>query len=120
MEPLYPVDAHPLLSAAAGQWAPEVLAAQTVLAEQLLGLTGTTFTGADAEQAAFANVLQVNLQASLPADVWIIKSETRGARSVTYRDGINAMTIQPQAKALADALLATTDEGSWAIFAPKR
>lgn len=121
MEPLYPIADHVLLSAAAGRLDAEVLDAQTVLAEEVLGLSGTSFTGDDKDKAMLANVLQVNHQLLLPADAFIYKSESRGGRSVAYRDGVTAVMINPAAQVLVDSLVTgATVAGRWGTFGPRR
>ena len=118
--PLYEVAGHPLLNEAAQRLGSEALAAQTVLAEELLGLAGTSFTGADLERVKMAVALQVSLQATLPMEALLIKSESRGARTVTYRDNL-ADILQPQAVLLVDSLLVDTDQGGgWATAGPRR
>jgi hypothetical protein len=119
---LYPVAGHPLLSAAAAKLGAEALEAQTLVAERLLGFTGTSFTDDDAIEAANANALQVSYQVAMPADQSIIQSETRGSRSVTYRGattGVMAM-VNAQAQAIADGLLARDGGSAWGIAGPRR
>lgn len=120
MEPLYPITGHVMLSAATSALTAELLALHTVIAEETLGLAGTEFTDQDdIDKATLANVLQVNYALTLPDDIGYVKSETRGKRSVTYRDSVLPL-VDAHAQLLADALLATTDEGSWQPFGPRR
>lgn len=120
MEPLYPVTGHVLLSAAAQLLDADVLALHTVIAEELLGLSGTEFVDADEiAKATLANVLQINYALTLPSDIGYVKSETRGKRSVTYRDNVLPL-VDSSALALAEGLLGTTDEGSWHAWGHRR
>ena len=122
MEPLYPITGHAMLSAAASALSAELLALHTVIAEEVLGFASVEeFTDQDdIDKATLANVLQVNYALTLPDDVGYIKSETRGKRSVTYRDDVQVQLVDAYAATLADALIATTDSGSWQPFGPRR
>lgn len=117
LEPLYPVDGNALLSAAAQALEAEVLALHTILAEEMLGLADTSLSGDDAEKAALANTLQVNFQVGFPADAWYVKSETRGKRSITYRDGV--IGTDPNAQAIVDVLIGGAT-GGWSWAGPRR
>lgn len=120
MDPLYPVTGHALLSAAASALSAELLALHTVIAEEVLGLAGTDFTDQDdIDKATLANVLQVNYALTLPDDIGYVKSETRGKRSTTYRDTVLPL-VDATALTFAEALLETTDDGSWQPFGPRR
>jgi hypothetical protein len=119
---LYPVTGHPLLSAEASKLDPAALEAQTLVAERLLGFTGTYFVGDEAIEAASANALQVSYQVAMPPEQSIIQSESRGSRSVTYRGqttGTMSM-VSAVAMAIADGLLTKDGGTSWGIAGPRR
>lgn len=121
LTPLYPVTAHPLLSAPAAALSGNALAAQTMVAETTLGLWGTGYTGDAKDRATLAVVRQVNLQVADPVDP-TVQSESRGDRSVTYvtRNGVqtlvDAIALQI-VEALAEDAMAVPGVGA---FAPIR
>lgn len=106
---LYPIDGHPLLSATAAALAPDVLEAQALVAERMLGLRGTAYTGDDADDAASAVALQVSLQVAKDPESYIASSVTRGSRSLTYRDGV---VLHPDAVAMVAALVTIATVGA--------
>lgn len=72
------------------------------VAERLLGLTAPAFSNADdAQLAKDAVAMQVSHMIAAGSEVFIAKSESRGQRSVTYRDDV---TVNPMARELADGL----------------
>lgn len=99
-EPTYNVGGHPLLSPAANALATGALTEHALLAESLLGLAGSTYTGREAEDATRAVALQVNLQVESDVEPFILSAVTRGARSATYR----GVSVHPTASALVRAL----------------
>lgn len=72
-------------------------------AERVLGLAGTAFAGEPGEDARLAVALQVNYQVDT-GDGRAKRSETRGERRVDYADDGG---VHPQAKVIADRLLAS-------------
>jgi hypothetical protein len=121
MDPLYPVAGHALLSPAAARLGEAELNAQTLISERLLGLAGTSLTDDDALEAANANALQVSYQVAMPPEQAIVLTETRGARTVTYRGGTGAglSFVYAQAQAIVDAILGEPS-GSWGFAGPRR
>jgi hypothetical protein len=119
---LYPVDGHPLLSPAAAALDADALEAQSRVAERVLGLADTNFTGDDAITASDAVALQVSYQVAMPPEQAIILSETRGSRSVTYRggsaSGVMAM-VSATAQAIVDGLIGTNGS-AWGVAGPRR
>lgn len=99
----YDVAGHDLLSAEATGLAPEVLSAQGLVAEEMLGLADTDFTGEKAERAARAVALQVNALVAAGPDAGVFSSVGRGSRSVSYKQG--GVPLNPAAKKIADRLL---------------
>lgn len=83
----------------AGRFQNEVL-----VAEQLLGLNGTAFTGDAAARAKVAVARQVNLQVR-SADESDVTSESRGRQSVTYAKQRGArIQVDPTAQRIVDDL----------------
>lgn len=111
--PVYDPSGHDLLSQDAGALSSEKLAAMADLAEDLLRLAGTSFTGDAAERATRAVVLQVNLLVEREAhrSAAFIESESRGDQSVTYR-GKEDLDLHPVAKRLAEDLVKSRRAGS--------
>lgn len=72
------------LSAAAQALDASRLATEVLVAERVLGLKGTAFTGDDATEAKRAVALQVNLQVRLASGSGDVVSETKGRQSVTF------------------------------------
>ncbi|HSB55151.1 MAG TPA: hypothetical protein VLD58_12375, partial [Gemmatimonadales bacterium] len=90
-------------------------------AEDALGLTGTTYTGALAERAKLAVARQVNRIVAEPGDPFLL-SHTRGAESKTWdsRAAATAKTVplDPYAILIVEALAreaAGEDEGSYLL-----
>lgn len=110
--PLYDPSGHGLLSAAAARLEAPVLAEHAELAEDLLGLGGTAFAGADAGAATRAVALQVSHQVEIGIDAFVLSSSGRGARSKSYRDG--DITVSPLAKRIVDRLIPPATSGTWA------
>jgi hypothetical protein len=119
MEPVYSIFGNAMLSPAAAALDEPTLDAYTVLAETALGLRGTNFTGAYAETATLANVLQVNYQLSLPNEVWYVSQEERGQRKVIYR-GIADLLVDRRAASLVAPLLVSDPSAGWVLFGPRR
>lgn len=114
---LYSPAGHALLSVAAAGLESPVLEAQADLAEDLLGLAGTVFAGADAATATRAVAIQVNFQVEAGTEGEVYGSVDRGDRSFGFRGGVlNPMpTVSPRARAIVAALIgdADTDEADW-------
>lgn len=83
--PLYKIADHPLLSDPALALEHEVLDAQADVAELVLGLAGTEYTGVMAERAATAVALQVNYQLVVTPDVLAMTVHREGERQEEYR-----------------------------------
>lgn len=81
------------------------------LAEDLLGLAGTAFTGADAESASRAVAIQVSHQVEVDVDAAILESSRRGERSKTYREG--DIAINPMALRIVRLLIPPATSGAW-------
>lgn len=121
--PLYSIAGNPLLSTEAAALSPEALEAHNIVAEEVLGLVGTTYTGDEAVRAAHAVALQVNYQVSLPPSVWSVKEEQVGPLKTVYRD--NLPPVNPFAASMVSSLLiAVTGSAGvgagWARFGPRR
>lgn len=97
----YTLTGHPLLSDDAQNLSPEQQASQQLVAEVVLGLRGTSYTGSDQEEAEAALALQVSLQVAVDPEAYLASSVTRGSRSITYR---NQIPVHPLAKEIADGL----------------
>lgn len=94
---------HPLLSEdAKALGGPEITAQQRV-AERVLGLTGTGYTGTAKLEAEDALAMQVSLQVATDPMTFLAQSETKGIESITYRDTI---PIHPMALEIAKGLFA--------------
>ncbi len=108
----YVIAAHPLLSPEAGRLDTgpgEALAAQQQVAELVLGLRDTDYTGAAETDAENALALQVSLQVAADPETYLASDVTRGSRSITYRDGVplHPLALEIVAALAADAV---TDE----------
>lgn len=105
--PTYDPSGHALLSNDAGALADAELDAQAEVAEDVLGLEGTSFTGAKASRATLAVVRQVNLQVATPVDAAVKASESRGNQNVAYRESEDGrpIMVDPVARRLANRLL---------------
>lgn len=113
---LYEIEGNPLLSGRAATLETEELEVYGQVAERVLGLVAPALEDeADAQTAANAVALQVSLLVALGTEIWYLKSESRGARSVTYRDEVN---IHP----LAARLIASLPATSWVdpVWDPSR
>jgi hypothetical protein len=119
VEPLYSIVGHAMLGVDARTLDEATLDAYTLVSEAALGLNGTSLTGTDAEQAALANVLQVNAMLELPADAWYASQSVRGQRSVTYR-GKGDLLVDGRAKAIVSTLIVEDAAAGWAQFKPRR
>lgn len=71
------------------------------VAERLLGLSAPAFTGDDAQIATDAVAMQVAHMYAAGVEVFIAKSESRGQRSITYRDDVS---VNPMAQMLVEQL----------------
>lgn len=109
----YDVSGHGLLSGEAAVLEGPVLTAHNDLAEDLLGLAGTSFSGSDLGKATRAVVLQVNFQVAAEGSA-VTLSESRGRQSLTRRSTRSGEAFQVDAAAarLADQLLASRDWGT--------
>lgn len=77
-----------LLSDQARALSADALRDQTVIAEMLLGLAGTTFTGEPAERVKLALARQVNTQLEHGVEGSVYASYSQGGRSFTFLSGI--------------------------------
>lgn len=110
---------HPLLSAEASALDPAVLGEHAMVAERVLGLSGSSYEGDDALEASRAVALQINYQLSIPPEVWALQSSGRGARSVSYRATLPS--AYPPAAEIVGALAGPdVDTSGWATFPPRR
>lgn len=72
------------------------------VSERLLGLTAPIFTDdADVQAATDAVAMQITFMISAGVELFFAKSETRGQRSIAYRDGV---MMNPIAVTIADDL----------------
>lgn len=92
--PTYDPTGHPLLSDGAAALDPAVLAAHADAAEALWGLPDS---GVDDTVGMLVVIHQINHAVEVGSTA-AIQSESRGSRSVTYRDGDGVRS--PQAAAL--------------------
>lgn len=108
--PTYDITGNALLSTAAAALDPAHLAAETDVAEALLGVQGTNYTDVPPTYALTrvveALALQVSFQLLIGTSAFVYASETRGSRSVTYRAGrsTSLSAIDPRALALVRSL----------------
>jgi hypothetical protein len=98
MYALYDPDGNPFMTGAAaalnGVANADARDAYARVAERLLGLTAPAFTDpADVQTAKDAVALQVSYLVMAGTNIFIAKSETRGARSITYRDDIGVHSL---------------------------
>lgn len=101
MTPTYDVSGHELLSDAAGRLSPDELDQHSALAEDLLDLDGTTFSGSSAEKARRAIALQVSHQVRIPGEFAFAESETDAVgQRVRYRGRAEAV-LSPAAERIA-------------------
>lgn len=107
---MYDVTAHPILSEKAKKLvtdnAPQ-FAEYERMAERLLGIAGTSYTGDAGDDVLLAVAMQVNFELSSGTAPFIEQSSAdKGTKqeSVTYR-AIPAM-VDPRAKSIIDAVLA--------------
>lgn len=114
--PAYNILNHPLLSPAARRLSNTVLVAQGNLAQDLLGLTGTAFTGTIAARLTDYIVLQVNFQVEAETSGYVYQSKGRGARSVTYA----GHHVHPVAAAGVRAVLRAAGVGGYPVLLSKR
>lgn len=102
--PTYDVSGHDLLSDDAEALDGGTLDAHASLAEDLLNLEGTTFTGTAKEKARRAIALQVSHQLRVPDEFAYAESERDAAgASIRYR-GRTAAAVSPSAERLAAEL----------------
>lgn len=87
---IYDVSNHWLLSAKAAALEPKALEAKADTAEDVLGLAGTAFTGADADKAKRAVVYWINCQLGPDDGSRTVKSRSKSkggqSESITYAD----------------------------------
>lgn len=84
-------------------------------AESQLLLSGTSFSGDDAKLAKLASVLQVNYLLATDSDFQTLSSETRGPRSVDYKNDVSA-SIDQRAQAIMAGLGITLTASDPASF----
>ena len=102
----YDVAPHELLTDAAEEIKSSDIGrfkALNVLAEHVLELHGTSFTGAEEETAKLAVARQVNLLALENPEQYLLESKEQGERTWRYRAGTSP--IDSVAKSLAAGLL---------------
>jgi len=115
LTPTFDISAHDLLSDGADGLNADELAAQTVLAEVLLGLRAVTgLSGTDLENAQLAVVLQVNYQVELGAAPGLLKSEREGDVQHDY----NQVGMHPYAQQLASTVLTDVTTAASLKFEP--
>lgn len=105
----YDVSGHALLSDKAANLDSDELDAQTSVAEELLGLAGTTLSGSDKDSARRAIALQVSHQVRIPGEFHFAESEGRGGQSVSYR-GTEEAIVDRRASAIAGKITSGSDE----------
>src|SRR3954468_579468 len=123
MASTYSIVGHPLLSEDVTELDAAVQLAHAEVAERLLGLSGTHLSGQDAIDASNAVAMQVNYQVAFPPETWAVKSEARGAISVTYRGEGEMPPIAPMALRIIDglaAVLGISSSRGWAPFGGRR
>lgn len=101
----YDVSEHPLLSGSAKGLSEDLFAEHQAWAEDLLGISGTSYTGTSKARVNRAIALQINWQLALPKDIWFNKqtSSIQSKQNVTYRDAI--VWVDPRAQELIDLVL---------------
>ena len=114
MQILYPVSQHALMTDRARALLTknqEAFEAHNAMAEFLLSLNGTQFTGDDAEMAAISVALQVNFQIEQGLDPYIAINLNTGGQAqkgTTFRGYKTPPVIHIQARRLADSLIRST------------
>jgi hypothetical protein len=95
----YDVSEHVLLSPVAQELADDVFEEQQAWAEDLLGISGTSYTGQNKRRVERYLAMQINWQLQLPKGIWYTKqvSSSQSKQNVTYRDGI--LLVDPAAAA---------------------
>jgi hypothetical protein len=116
--PLYPPGDTHVLSDTARELHEHELDAHAVVAETLLGLRSTKYSGDEADQAALAVAHQVNFQVFRPALFALVQSETKGTQSVTFRETQGEKHLTDDiAAAIVDRLASTV---GWPTIRSKR
>ena len=105
----YNIAGHALLSADANALESGTLTAQLLVAQRVLGLSGTDYTGTAKQEAEGALAMQVSLQVAQDPEAFLAKTVTRGSRTITYRD---AVPIHPLALDIAERLFAEDLDGT--------
>jgi hypothetical protein len=113
---LYDPTDHPLLSPEATNLKngnADQFNEQAALAQTILNLDGTSFTGDDAATATRAVAMQLNYQLEMGLEGFTAAAVTRGSRSTVYKQGTGARAglAFPLAKRLVDSLLGGWDTG---------
>lgn len=111
--PAYDPTGHPLLSDEADGLTSDELREQASVAEDVLGLVGTSFSSTDAERAERAVAIQVNFQLATEGGAGI-ESESKGDQSISWRatGAGRAVAIHPRAERIAASLLT---EETWPV-----
>lgn len=94
---------------------PAAIAGQALAAETMLGIAGLPAGADDDERAVLAVVLQINWSLGLGEEGGARRSETKGDESYSLAFGAQTgipEALSPQAKLIADALLAEYAEVS--------
>jgi hypothetical protein len=84
---------------------------QAAVAQSLLDLDGSSFSGEDAAKATRAVAMQLNYQIEMGIEGFAANAVSRGGKSTTYRQGAGAAPILvfPPAKRMVEDL-----RGGWA------
>jgi hypothetical protein len=111
---LYDPTDHALLSAEARglqQADVEQFNEQAAVAQSMLGLNDSTFSGTDAAKATRAVAMQLNYQLEMGIEGFSANAVSRGGRSTVYKTGAGArpVLVFPPAKRMVEDLL-----GGWA------
>lgn len=103
--PLYSPAGSELLSQAARNLTAPALDEHADLAEDLLGLTGSDYTGVAAARVRRAVALQVNHQLEQIPDWSVLESSNKGDRSRQYRDWL----VNPLARQIVEEVAAAPE-----------
>ncbi|HSW29291.1 MAG TPA: hypothetical protein VLH75_07315 [Longimicrobiales bacterium] len=101
MSATYTPGARDRLSTVAQALDADSLETEVLVAEEILGLTGSSLTGDDALKAKRAVALQVNLQVRLASgEAADIRAQSKGKQSITYAT-VNGVRVPVDATAQA-------------------
>lgn len=99
---IYEISAHPLRSGKVKELTAEEYAAQALLAEQLLALPTTAYSGRAGDLAASAVVLQVNWQVEYGADPYVLASRNAPVQRTQTTWKKDVPLVDPRARQLTD------------------